>query len=476
MHHTPSHPLPGRLLAFAVLAGHLLLFPAQSADASAVQLERVYQQSLRDPEFKAADSVLRATYGDLMRSLPVGERVSLRAAERLWIKENAAILGGDSQGQAQILKERFLKRRDELQQLKKEGRPAAPQPKLVPSPGAGAPAAPASAAKAVKSQTPAENLERAYQKALKDSEFETADATLRSVFSQALGVLNAEDRQKLRSAEKAWVKENGELLQPSQINELEFMKERTAGRTAQLSQMLGERRFIASPAGSAPPSLPAPMLQVVSEAPVPDPAPPAEVPVAEESPEVSPATRAPIRTAWVFLLWCAGLVVSHYWAFKGVGKALDNRFLRLLNPKRLYLGAVGGFVLSLLCTGAGGGSAWTLAGCFLFTLIGLLFLWAAAVDAAGLAYDAASHSFEIPNGLLRVNVPIQDIRRIEDSAFRSKGGNGVHLYTAADTWSLNFESKEKQAAAFLMLQELAGFTGGKKLSSTPRGERRRARR
>lgn len=478
MHNPPSHPLPGRLLTLAVLAGHLLLFPSQSADASAVQLERAYQQSLQDPEFQAADSVLRAAYGDLMRSLPAGERASLRAAERLWIKENATVLGGDSKDEARILKERFLKRRDELLQMKKEGRLATPQPKSVPAPVAGAPAAPDSAAKAGKSQTPAENLERAYQKALKDSEFETADATLRSVFSKALGVLNAEDRLKLRSAEKAWVKENGELIQSSQTNELELMKERTASRTAELSQILRERRFIASPAASAAPSLPAPapMPRVVHEEPVPDPAPSAEALVAEESPDVLLAPRSSISAAWVFLLWCGGLVVSHYRAFKGVGKAPGNRFLRLPNSKKLYLGAAAGFLFSLLCSGAEGGSAWTLTGCVLFILLGLLFLWAAAVDAAGLAYDAASQSFEIPNGLLRVRVPIRDIRRIEDSAFRGKGGNAVHLYTTEDTWALNFESKEKQAAGYFMVQELAGFTGGKKPEAISRGDRKRARR
>ena len=485
MQNPPSHPLPGRLLALAVLAGHLLLLPSQSADASSVQLEKAYQQSLKDPEFKDADSVLRATYGDLMRLLPVRERASLRDAERLWIKENATILASDPQGEARILKERFLKRRDELLQLKKEGRPVTPQPKPVPS-SSPVPVpspvadAPDGAAKAVKSQTPAENLERAYQKALKDSEFENADATLRSVFNQALGVLNAEDRLKLRSAEKAWVKENGELIRSSQGTELELMKERTMRRTEQLSQMLRGRRFIASPAASAAPSLPAPapatILRAVREEPVPDPAPPAEAPVADESAEVFATPRAQIGAGWVFLLWCAGFVLSHYWAFKSVGKASANRFLRLPNSKKLYLGASAGFLFSLLCTGAEGGSAWILSCGVLFTLLGLLFLWAAAVDAAGLAYDAASHSFEIPNGFLRVKVPIKDIRRIEDSAFRGKGGNGVHLYTVEDTWALSFESKEKQVAAYLMLQELGGFTDRKKPSATPRGDRKRARR
>lgn len=430
---------------------------APDTGASQANLEQVYQQTLKDPEFEAIDSGLRAAYAAAMLSLPPADRIKLREAERLWIKENSRLIADHPQREAQFLKERFSKRRTELQQIKpSESLPpqASERTAAASYPPSSPPAAPSSGRATASNLTPAENLERAYQRALRDAEFEETDTVLRTLFKQALEVLPAADGKKLKTAEKLWIKENGELLPQSQPECFDFLKSRFSKRKDEIAQMKREQRFIA-----ATPPPPTPPQEPVSH----------ETPVAQESqPQSAPAPRqiqaltdepAPAATphipTWVLLIcWALSCTAFHYRTFLAVPRLPENRFLRFPNSARLYLLSVVGCILSQASPLILSSPFWIIVSQIAFTATGLLFLWAAAVDGAGVCFDAASKTLEIPDGLGRARLAAGDILRIKDSSATDTESRELQIHARADRWSLHFSSKEKRDGAACLIRQV----------------------
>ena len=392
-----------------------------------------------------------------MRKLSKEDRAKLRLEERAWIGENARAVQQNSGREMEVLKERTQKRIEELERRSQGGvttsaassdRPTessqasrkAGQDQPIPPAAAksvaqeknGPPESVASApepsgperkgAAKLESQsseptkqqddgwTPkvAANLERVYQKSLKDSEFEAADSALRSLYRQAMQLLGSGEREKLRVAEKAWVRQNGTALQAAGEKAEAVLKERTFKRKSELEQMVTERRFLdasrvsdneAKPVPS-PAKLPAaielpvePLAPKASEAtPAPVPVPEAAATEAKPSADTGDETEPGQLTEkgfWMFLAtWIFGLTVLHYWAFRSVQRNPSKELSRELSPIRLYIlsAACAGTSLSMLA--GGGGVVWMAASVSL-TGIGLMVVWYAALAVAVLSRDSA---------------------------------------------------------------------------------------
>jgi uncharacterized protein YecT (DUF1311 family) len=294
-----------------------------------------------------------------------------------------------------------------------------PEKETAPQPVAKGQAASRDAAKsaAQSGETPGEeedwtpklaaNLERVYQKSLREAEFEAADSELRSSYRQAMQVLSPADREKLRVAEKAWVRQNGMLLRNAGEREAAVLKERTAQRRTELEQMAKERRFqegapvvekAAAPAPSplkAPAVLELPVEPLSAKTPEPKSEPtPATVQASTDAKSSEDADDAEPghlteKGFWMFLAsWIFGLTALHYGAFRSVQKNPSKSLARELSPVRLYIlsAACAGTSLSMLASG--GGVVWMAASVFL-TVMGLLVVWYAALAVAVLSRDSA---------------------------------------------------------------------------------------
>jgi uncharacterized protein YecT (DUF1311 family) len=355
--------------------------------APAASLEQVYQRALEDPEFKSADEELNAAYSRGMRTLPKEERDKLRQAERFWIRENQELLLQNPQREVEVLKQRFLKRRDELLLLKAESEtsvsPAAPA--AVPPPETKG-----SGAQGVWTEKAAVNLERVYQAALQDPAFETADSSLRALFKEAVAVLSAADSEKLKPAQKAWVRENAVLVAADPGRAQTILGERVAQRRNEILRMLDRGRFEPAAAASAPPlpppqsaasvatarqpSLPEP---VIKEPPIAAPAPaqtapaPAEL---QESVAAAPGSQTKAgftQVFWALLAtWILGLGFFHYRAFGQKQKRAVSHPQPPLNVKGLYLATGTGLLVSLMPLVAAPSALTAIVG-ILFTVVGL---------------------------------------------------------------------------------------------------------
>lgn len=419
--------------------------------AAPFDYERAHQKALSDAGFRKADADLNDAYVRAMRKLSRADRAKLRLEERAWIEENARAVQQNSGREVEVLTERTQKRREELERRSLEGvapatrdadrptessqasnksdmgqpaeavvanksgprEPVAPAPQTTEQEKKGpqelakvelqsgeAPKQPADG------WTPkiAANLERVYQKLLKDSEFESADSALRSFYRQAMQVLGAGEREKLRVAEKAWVRQNGMLLQDAGERAEAVLKERTLKRKSELEQMVTERRFQEAPQVSDREVKPAPSAMkpaVALELPVeplvskPSAATPAPAPAVveakvsadvEEEHEPEHLTE---KGFWMFLAtWIFGLTALHYRAFRSVQKNPSKELSRELSPVRLYIlsACCAGTSLSMLA--GGGGVVWMAASVFL-TAVGLMVVWYAALAVAVLSRDSA---------------------------------------------------------------------------------------
>jgi len=252
----------------------------------------------------------------------------------------------------------------------------------------------------------AANLERVYQKSLKDADFEAADSELRSLYRQAMQVLSPADREKLRMAEKAWVRQNGMLLRNAGEKEAAVLKDRTVQRRTELEQMTKERRFqegapvvekTAAPVPSpvkAPAVLVLPVEKLSTKPPEPTSAPATpQAPTAAKSPADSDEAAEPGHLTekgfWMFLAsWIFGLTALHYGAFRSVQKNPSKALTRELSPVRLYILSAGCAGTSLSMLASGGGVVWMAASVFL-TVMGLLVVWYAALAVAVLSRDSA---------------------------------------------------------------------------------------
>ncbi len=433
-------------------------FPLKGG-AEVFNYEKLHQRALSDEGFKQADEELNEAYVRAMRKLPKEERAKLRQEERAWIQENARALQQTPGQEVEVLRERTRKRLEELRRRGDGGTDSkagdAPRPKLDPPSGlplGTVPAADDAAGKSaasgksnsnihpaketapkpvakeeevrrdvVKSAeqsgetsgeeanwTPklAANLERVYQKSLKDAEFEAADSELRSLYRQAMQVLSSADREKLRVAEKAWVRQNGTLLRNAGEKEAAVLKDRTVQRRTELEQMTKERRFqegapvvekTAAPAPSpvkAPAVLELPVEPLSVKPPEPTPAPATpQAPTAAKSPVDSDEAAEPGHLTekgfWMFLAsWIFGLTALHYGAFRSVQKNPSKALTRELSPVRLYILSAGCAGTSLSMLASGGGVVWMAASVFL-TAMGLLVVWYAALAVAVLSRDSA---------------------------------------------------------------------------------------
>ncbi len=433
-------------------------FPLRGG-AEVFNYEKLHQRALSDGEFKQADEELNEAYVRTMRKLSKEERAKLRQEERAWIQENARAVQQTPGREVEVLRERTRKRLEELRlrgdggidskagnaprltldspsglQLGKvpaaddaAGKSAAsgkshsnilPEKETAPQPVAKEAEARRDVAKPAEqsgensgeeaSWTPklAANLERVYQKSLKNAEFEAADSELRSFYRQAMQVLSPADREKLRVAEKAWVRQNGMLLRNAGEREAAVLKERTAQRRMELEQMVKERRFqegapvvekTAAPAPGpvkAPAVLELPVEPLPVKAPEPAPAPatpqaPTEAKSPGDSDEAAEPGHLTEKGFWMFLAsWIFGLTALHYGAFRSVQKNPSRELTRELSPVRLYIlsAACAGTSLSMLASG--GGVVWMAASVSL-TVLGLLVVWYAALAVAVLSRDSA---------------------------------------------------------------------------------------
>jgi uncharacterized protein YecT (DUF1311 family) len=432
---------------------------AVQGGAEGFNYEKLHQRALSDDGFRRADEALNEAYVQAMRKLPKEERAKLRQEERAWIQENSKAVQQGAGQEVEVLRERTRKRLEEFRRRAEGGAdpksgaetrltldsPAALQlgfePAAAKAPDSAqsnsAPAketalkpvvkgreARADAAKPVvqggdatpeeEGWTPkaAANLERVYQKSLKDAEFKAADTELRSFYRQAMQVLSPADREKLRVAEKAWVRQNGMLVRNAGDRELAVLKERTAERRTELEQMTKERRFQEGAPVAEKPVAPAPrpaIAAAVLELPVE----PLSATVSAKPPEPraesAPSTvEAPTDTKsagdaeddgepghltekgfWMFLAsWIFGLTALHYGAFRSVQKNPSKSLSRDLSPVRLYLLSAGCAGTSLSMLSSGGGVAWVAASVFL-SCMGLLVVWYAALAVAALSRDSA---------------------------------------------------------------------------------------
>ena len=378
--------------ASAVLAAaSLLLFLAPSARAAT--LEQVYQRALEDPEFRGADQELNAAYSRGMRTLPKEERDKLRQSERFWIRENQDLLLQNPQREVEVLKQRFLKRRDELLQLKADSAPSdSPSVAAAPAP----PTTPEGGTPRVWNEKLAANLERVYQSALQDPAFETADSALRAIFKEALSALNVSEREKLKPAQKAWVRENAVLIAGDPAKAQSILNERVRQRRGELLRILEQRRFepaapVPQPAPvpipvAPPPSLPEPVfkeppapLSPVSAPPAPVTLPPTPVHPSLSAEPLEPVLPAPgnnvgaglIQLFWALLgTWILGLGFFHYRAFTQKQKSPAANPTPALDIKGLYLATGTGFLVSLTPLLAAPSSLTAIVA-VLFTIVGL---------------------------------------------------------------------------------------------------------
>jgi uncharacterized protein YecT (DUF1311 family) len=383
---------PHKRYANPALAVACLLL-ALAGYSTASPLEQTYQKALEDPEFKTADGELNEAYSRGMRTLPKEERDKLRQAERFWIHENRDLVQQNPDQAVELLKKRFLKRRDELIQLNLSPNQSTPAPEKPSStaPSATAPSLPTSPAAATL-QTPspagsvpagwnekvAANLERVYQRALLDTEFAAADAALRATFKQAVATLPPADRERLKPAQKAWVRENAVLVAADSAKEQALLLSRVVERKAQLERMRDERRFepqaeARPPAApvriAAPVSLPDTVLPppVLKEPSLPPPAlaetapasEPGSTPASSSQPsEQHPQNREPSATKpaedphqffWGLLgTWILGAAFFHYRAFARTTYKPESNPQPSLNVKGLYLATGTGFLISLI--------------------------------------------------------------------------------------------------------------------------------
>jgi uncharacterized protein YecT (DUF1311 family) len=373
----------------------LLTFTAYS---TASPLEQAYQKALEDPDFKTADGELNEAYSRGMRTLPKEERDKLRQAERFWIHENRDLIQQNPDQAVELLKKRFVKRRDELLQLNLSPNQSSPAPEKPSSTAlsATAPTLPTSAVAATL-QTPspagsspagwnekvAANLERVYQRALLDTEFSAADSALRAIFKQAVTGLPTADREKLKTAQKAWVRENAVLVAADTAKEQALLLSRVVERKAQLERMRDERRFepsadarppVAPIRIAAPLSLPDPVLPppVLKEPTLPPPSLPPP-PLAETAPTTEPGSTPassshpsephsldqepsstkpaedPHQFFWGLLgTWILGAAFFHYRAFARTTYKPQANPQPPLNVKGLYLATGTGFLVSLI--------------------------------------------------------------------------------------------------------------------------------
>ncbi len=346
--------------------------------ATAATLEQVYQRALEDSEFKSADEELNAAYSRCMRTLPREERDKLRQAERFWIRENQELLLQNPQREVEVLKQRFLKRRDELLQLKTT--PAAPAAPAAPTPTETAEGGSAR----VWTEKAAAHLERVYQAALQDPTFESADSGLRAVFKEAVAALNATDREKLKPAQKAWVRENAVLVSADPGKAQAILTERVLQRKAELVRILEQRRFEPALAVSQPPALPLPVApppslpEPVFKEPSLPPPPVVQTPPAEAEPQ-EPVLPTPgnqhaaglTQVFWALLsTWALGLGFFHYRAFAQKQKRPASNPPPSQDVRGLYLATGTGFLVSLAPLLAAP-SALTAIVAVLFTIVGL---------------------------------------------------------------------------------------------------------
>ena len=372
--------------------------------STASTLEQVYQKALEDPEFKIADGELNAAYSLGMRTLPKEERDKLRQAERFWIRENQELMQQTPDGAVDLLKKRFLKRRDELLQLNLSPEHSAPAPTREPAPApttSPAPSAPLAATPTTAQPTQAHptppagwnekvaaNLERVYQRALLDPAFAAADSSLRTTFKETISALPTADREKLKPAQKAWVRENAVLVAADSAKEQSLLLSRVLERKAQLERMREERRFEPSsvlaqpaprPVSLPPPQLPPPVLKEPS---LPPPT------LAETPPTLTPSTppqpstpAAELSSAkpekdrhqffWALLgTWILGAGFFHYRAFARTPTKPESNPQPLLNIRGLYLATGTGCLVSLIPLFAVP-SAFTAVVAVLFTIAGL---------------------------------------------------------------------------------------------------------
>ena len=360
-----------------MLAAASLLLPF-AMGATAATLEQVYQRALEDSEFKSADEELNAAYSRGMRTLPREERDKLRQAERFWIRENQDLLLQNPQREVEVLKQRFLKRRDELLQLKTT--PASPAALAAPTPAATA----EGGSPRVWTEKAAAHLERVYQAALQDPAFETADSALRAVFKEAVSALNATEREKLKPAQKAWVRENAVLVSADPAEAQAILTERVLQRRAELVRILEQRRFEPALARSEPPTLPLPVApppslpEPVFKEPSLPPPPVVQTQPAEPEPQepVLPAPRDKqaaglAQIFWALLsTWILGLGFFHYRAFAQNQKRPASNPPPSLDVRGLYLATGTGFLVSLAPLLAVP-SALTAIVAVLFTIVGL---------------------------------------------------------------------------------------------------------
>jgi len=375
----------------ALLSAAALLFPFATC-AKAVTLEQVYKQALEDPEFKIADEELNAAYSSGIRNLPKEERDKLRQAERFWIRENQELLQQNPQREVEVLKKRFLKRRDELLQLNaSQTNPTAPASAPVPA---------TTVAPALQAPTRgdtlggwnekvAAHLERVYQTALQDPAFETADSALRAVFKEAVAALSPAERDKLRPAQKAWVRENAVLVSADPAHAQSILTERVLQRRAELVRILEQRRFEpastipqppASPQIVAPPphppavSLPEPVFKEPSLPPlaIAKTAPASPEPLEPVLPTKNQNHQAGLTQIFWALLgtWILGLGFFHYRAFAQKQEKTASNPPPALDVKGLYLATGTGFLVSLTPLLAAP-SALTAIVAVLFTIVGL---------------------------------------------------------------------------------------------------------
>jgi uncharacterized protein YecT (DUF1311 family) len=406
----PAGPAPRakKCVHAALTAAYLVWSPFLTLHAAGSALEKVYQRALEDPDFKAADVELNAAYSRHMRTLPKEERDKLRQAERFWIRENQELTQQNTEQALELLKKRFLKRRDELvglslsqEQPASTTRPVEPtSPGSTPVPAPPAPPPPVQTPPASNpspagwNEKVAANLERVYQSALQDPEFESADSKLRAVFKQTVSALKPADREMLKPAQKNWVRENAVLVSAAPQNERAVLQSRVLERKAQLERMLETLRFesTAPPPSAAPvaavaapsqtPSLaaetkitlPPPVLTEPPAPPPPpvkDPTPPAETSDAPKGVVTAQSTNTTTRFFWALLgTWVFGLAFFHYRAFTRTQGRNAQNAQAPLNVRGLYLATGTGFLVALIPLFAVP-SAFTAVTAVLFTIAGL---------------------------------------------------------------------------------------------------------
>jgi len=392
---TPRTVQHSKKSAAALLAAASLFFPFATC-AKAATLEQVYKQALEDPEFKTADEELNAAYSSGIRTLPKEERDKLRQAERFWIRENQELLQQNPQREVEVLKKRFLKRRDELLQLNASQATPSTAPAATASPPVAA-VAPAPAPQTPKeggvprvwNEKAAANLERVYQTALQDTAFEAADSALRAVFKEAVSALNPTERDKLKPAQKAWVRENAVLVSADPAQAQSILTERVLQRRAELVRILEQRRFepaVAIPQPPAPPQIVAPPPQPAPLS-LPEPVfkePSLPTPPIAQTPPASTEPLEPVLPSkgdkheagltqifWALLgTWVLGLGFFHYRAFAQKQEKTASNPPPALDVRGLYLATGTGFLVSLTPLLAAP-SALTAIVAVLFTIVGL---------------------------------------------------------------------------------------------------------